>query len=76
MTDKNLDLEKLIPADLLPRSDANSPRPTGHDAILDLLAAEPPEVLIAPSPADVLTSAEPPAIFRAGNTGIMSPDPT
>jgi hypothetical protein len=85
MTDKNPDLEKLIPVDLLPHADANSPRPPGHDAILDLLAAEPAEMPSAPlsgaanalnHPADVLTSAEPPAIFRPGNTGIMSPDPT
>ncbi|HEX3655332.1 MAG TPA: hypothetical protein VHV55_05990 [Pirellulales bacterium] len=84
MTDKNPDLEKLIPVDLLPHSDANSPRPPGHDAILDLLAAE-PAVFGAPQsdagdalnyPADVLTSAEPPAIFGPGNTGIMSPNPT
>jgi hypothetical protein len=84
MNEKNPDPEKLVPADLLPRSDVNSPRPPGHDAILDLLAAE-PAVFGAPQsgavdalnhPADVLTSAEPPSIFRAGNTGIMSPDPT
>jgi hypothetical protein len=76
MTDKNPDLEKLIPADLLPHSDASPAKPPGHDTILDLLSAEPPEVLSAPSPADVLTSAEPPAMFRPGNTGIMSPDPS
>jgi hypothetical protein len=86
MPGKDPDLEKLIPADLLQHPASNSPRPPGHDAILDLLAAQPPADLLEPSPSaasdalnhpfDVFTSAEPPAIFRPGDIGIMSPNPT
>ncbi|HEX3654320.1 MAG TPA: hypothetical protein VHV55_00865 [Pirellulales bacterium] len=84
MTSKDLELEKLVHPDLLPNSEPNPLRPRGHDAILDLIASQPPEM---PNPlaagssdarnhaADVFISAEPPAIFGPGNTGIMSPDP-
>ena len=85
MPGKDPDLEKLIPDDLLRHPASNSPQPPGHDAILDLLAAQPPGVLstqradvpdVPNHLADIFTSAEPPALFRPGDTGIMSPNPT